>query len=460
MTTLIHIRRCLGNNISCFFFCIVFLQLMIGCKKYVEVNSLTDSLLAEQVFDNDRTANSAILGIYRQFRSGIIDPITLRNSLSSDDITLYSNASSNDYLNNTLKSNNPQLPWGQLYSIIYAANSAIEGMEKSKGMSDSSRNYYIGEAKFNRAFSFFYLINLFGDVPLVLSTDVRINSLVDRTSTNQVYEQIIDDLKDAQKRLPANYNFAGGERIRATKWAATALLARVYLYQKDWVNAESLASTVINSGAYSLLNTPTGVFNKNNSEAILQWANMATETNSVASNFIFTTTPSYICTSFLINAFENGDLRKATWLKSAVVSSQTIYYPFKFTTTVTGSNEYYTVMRLAEQYLIRSEARAMQGNLTGAISDVNLIRAKHGGLATPLVTPTSQATCIDLIMKERQVDLFTEGCHRWFDLKRTGRIDSVMLIEKPNFWKSSSALYPIPLSEIQRNSRLIQNPDY
>lgn len=439
---------------------VVFLTFTSSCEKFVKVNALVDNLLAEQVFDDDATANVAITGIYRSYRNSLPNVITISNSLASGDVIPYFNSLNNEYYTNSILSTNTSLPWGNFYHIVYATNNAIERLSKSQGISFRTRNQLIAEAKFLRAFSYFYLVNLFGNVPLVMTTDVKINSEIPRSPTSQVYEQILSDLFEAQNELPNDYIYANGERIRANRWVATALLARVYLYLGDWTNAENQSTAVINSGIYNLLEEGEAIFSKNNKEAILQWANNATEANTVASNFIYAINPSVVCTDFLLNSFEDEDQRKNLWIQKREYQGEEVYIPFKFTTTAPASNEYFTIMRLAEQYLIRAEARAMQGKLDEAIADVNLIRLRHGGLTEGLSIPISEEECIDIILRERRVDLFTEGMHRWFDLKRTGRLDVVMQEEKPTTWKSTAALYPIPLSDIQRNPNLTQNPGY
>jgi hypothetical protein len=425
----------------------------------VEIDSSTSKQLAEQVFSNDGNSNSAINGIYFNVKS-LASHITLYNSLASDDVKNFSSSTAFDeYRLNDLKSTST-LPWTALYSVIYACNSALEGLAASKGVSEKARQYYTGEAKFNRAFCYFYLVNLFGRVPLILSTDVSMSATASRDDTAKVYNQIINDLKDAQASTSPDYTYTGGDKSRANRWAATALLARTYLYLRDYVHAEEQANAIINSSLYSLLNGPTGVFVKNNSEAILQLANNSSEGNGVASNFIFVTSPNVICTDFLLNAFESGDLRRSSWIGAKVYSGKTYNYPFKFTTTAVNPNEWYTILRLSEMYLVRAEARAMQNDFKGAIDDVNLVRLRHGGLSIPLPIPISQSGSLDIILRERQVDFFTEGMHRFFDLKRTGRLDAVMLSEKQLTWKSRSAFYPLPLSDIQRNTNLEQNPLY
>jgi hypothetical protein len=436
------------------------LIILSGCKKLLEVNKIDDRLLMSQVYENPLTANAAIDGIYANARNAFPLSTTVYNSLSGDDVINYSVSQVLDDYRTNLLQPTTTLPWSNIYNTIYAANAALEGLYASKNLPATLKSLYSGEAKFNRAFCYFYLLNLFGDVPLVLSTDVTLNARASRVPSDQVWAQVVADLVEAQDVLSSDYSAGNGERIRANKYVATAFLARVYLYQKQWGKADAEASKIISSELYSVLNSPAGIFIKNNTEAILQWPNGPGLGNNFSSNFIFTTTPVVICSNYLLNAFEVNDLRRSVWIGARQYSGQTYYYPFKFTTTATNSNEWYTVMRLAEQYLIRAEARAMQNDLAGAISDVNYIRLKHGGLQQPLIVPATQAACLDIIMRERQVELFTEGMHRWFDLKRTGRINGIMQAIKPMTWRPTASLYPLPLTEIQRNPNLVQNPGY
>lgn len=428
-----------------------------GCKKMVQVTDSPDQILSSKVFDNAATANSAIAGIYRQFRDNLPSFITLYNSMSSDEVANYSaNMTYDEYRTNSVLPTQATLPWSQLYAIIYSCNSAIEGLGKSS-INSSARQYYLGEAKFNRALAYFYLVNLFGDVPLITTTDVSLTVSASRSKSSQVYDLIIADLKDAQTLLGSDYNFTGGERTRANKWVATAFLAKVYLYLQRWPEAEQLATGVINSGLYQLAPTPAGVFNKNNNEAILQWTNGPTDGNAFAGSFLVTSTPTLICTDNLMASFENGDLRKSSWIKSTVYSGQTIYYPYKYTTAASNPPEYFMVLRLAEVYLIRAEARIRQNDISNGMSDINLIRSRAGLAAA---SASSQSDALTAVLQERRVELFTEGCNRWLDLIRTGNIDSVMAAEKPSTWQATAKLYPVPLNDIQRDPALTQNPGY
>jgi hypothetical protein len=118
------------------------------------------------------------------------------------------------------------------------------------------------------------------------------------------------------------------------------------------------------------------------------------------------------------------------------------------------------MLRLAEQYLIRAEARAQQSDLTGALADLNAIRARAG---LPGSTAMSQTEILNAIQKERRVELFTEGSHRFFDLRRTKNLDAVMTKVSPlkgGSWEPFEQWWPIPLTDVQNNKSLLQTPGY
>jgi hypothetical protein len=119
--------------------------------------------------------------------------------------------------------------------------------------------------------------------------------------------------------------------------------------------------------------------------------------------------------------------------------------------------EYTMVLRTAEQYLIRAEARARQNNLDGARSDLDSIRLRAG--LSPLPDNLNQAQLLLAVEQERRVELFAEWGHRWLDLKRTGRALTVLSAEKPDI-DENDLLLPIPASSINANVFLEPNPGY
>jgi hypothetical protein len=165
----------------------------------------------------------------------------------------------------------------------------------------------------------------------------------------------------------------------------------------------------------------------------------------------------------MVAAFEPDDARLLNWVGSYDTGSEIVYYPFKYKQLdqSTPLEEFSMVLRLAEQYLIRAEARAQLDNLAGAISDIDVIR---GRAALPLIqdnNPTiSKEDLLTAIIHERQVELFTEGGLRWFDLKRTALADNVLSSIKAG-WNATDKLYPIPQNEFGNNPQLgNQNPGY
>lgn len=447
-----------------------------SCKKLVEIDPPSNKLVSSTVFSSDASATSAVLGLYSEmtivslgFSNGAISIYT---GLSSDELGFTgTTASTLELLNNsiTVTNSNMNTPlWYRPYQYIYQANACIEGLAKSSGVSTATKNQLTGECKFMRAFVYFYLYNLFGDVPLETSTDYNTNAQMARTPIAQIQAQIIADLTDAQTLLQPQYPTAGV--VRANKWSATALLARMYLYQKKYDLAEKAATDVIGSGAYTLLSDLNTVFLANSKESILQLMPTSTGYNTVEGNTFVPSTsatakPAYNLTASLLGSFEAGDKRFTNWVASKTVSAQAFAYPYKYKVkTNFGSTfaltEQYTLLRYAELYLIRAEARAGQSKITGvnsAETDLNAIRGRAGLGNT---TATTQAQMMLAIEQERRIELFAEWGHRWFDLKRTGRADAVIGALKGSVWQSTDQLYPIPASQIALNPTLSQNNGY
>jgi len=405
--------------------------------------------------------------------SGLLsDELTDSFSLNSHVLPFYINA---------LAAQDAPGPWTVVYNYIYQANAVIEGVQTISGITSPIRQQLEGEAKFIRAFWHFYLANCYGDVPIVTSTDYKTNSFIARSPKANVYKQIIADLQDAKNKLNSNYIDASdtavtNDRVRPNKWAAASLLARVYLYTGNYSDAESQATEVINNtNLYSLVPELYNVFLANSNEAIWQLAIPIPNTANTldAYNFVLLGAPinpdgaTNIATISpqLLSSFELNDNRKTAWIGTYTTSGTpmiTYYFPYKYKDISPNITEYVMVLRLAEQYLIRAEARAQQGkDPSEVVSDLNAIRVRAG--LTDYTGAVDKTSLLAAILHERQVELFTEWGHRWFDLIRTGNADAVMSVvtpQKGGTWKSSWQLYPIPQSERMADFNLTQNPDY
>ncbi len=456
---------------------------LCGCKKFMTIDPPNYQLVTQSVFSNNATATSAQLSIYSQWSLNPVSYKTLQiTGNSSDELFNYSTdlGLRGYYTNNILPlSEAASDVWTPAYNYIYQANAIITGLKNNSSLNVKIAQQLIGESEFLRAYWHFYLTNLFGDIPLVTSTDYTVNGTISRTPQVDVYKQIVTDLLDAQSKL--NVNFVDGsdtttttERTRPTSWAATALLARVYLYLKDYSNAYEQANKVIgNATLFSITDSLNQVFLKNSRESIWQLQAVSTSIDTYEGyGFILTTTPgsglsacSTISTQ-LLAAFEPNDARKSKWIGSIAVGAKTYFFPYKYKNRTVSTSEYSTLLRLAEQYLIRAEAQANgAGNgISGAINDINVIRKRAGLL--PYSGAIDQSSVMNAILHERQVELFTEGCHRWFDLKRTGMVNTVMgspgnvCSEKGGTWNPNATLYAIPQTERNNDPNLSQNIGY
>lgn len=447
----------------------IFLLATSSCKKFLHVDAPPNQTSTDRVFESDATATATVTGIYSEMMNNgaqfSASGITFYVGMCADELRYYSPSDRDQFINNSISeaahTTIEVFYWNAAYKYIYAANLTIEKLGVSNGVTEPVRKRLTGEAKFIRAFCYFYLVNLFGDVPLIISMDYRLNQYLGRSPVSSVYDQIKSDLQEASNDLPETYT--NNERTRSTRWAAKALLARVYLYTGSWNNAESLASEVLGSTLYSLASNPANSFLKNNSEAIWQLPPALPSLNTWEGNYILpataTTAPTYILTSSLISAAEANDLRFNSWFSSRTYQSQTIFYPTKY--KVRGDNapvsEYYMVLRLAEQYLIRAEARVRQNKLAEAIGDINVIRFRAN---LPSTTATTSEDILAAIEKERRIEFAAEWGHRWLDLKRTNRANAVIGALKPASWQPTDALWPIPIKQIQANPNLTQNLGY
>jgi len=455
-----------------------------GCKKYLDIPLPVNTITGASAFNTDVSASAVVTGNFMNlFNIGFLGSQTTNvgytTGLYSDELQNLDNTNSTnkafytDAVQNTFTG--PQ--WSDLYSKIFQVNAALDGIENSK-VTLINKNQWVGESLFNRAFLYFYLVNLYGDVPLALSIDYKVNNTLSRTAMAKVYQQIIADLLQAQSLLSDDYKDGSSaittSRARPNKGAATALLARVYLYTGDWANAAAQATAIINNPNYQLV-AASQTFLTASKEII--WGLAPTSAsgfvidykmynNGMPNPIIGTNVPkSYgviaALSASLVNAFEAGDARFTAWVRTVPVASTatTYYFPNKYKTNSSGT-ESYVMLRLAEQYLIRAEARSQQNNISGAQSDINVIRTRAG---LGMTTATTQAALLTAVANERRTEFFVEPGHRFFDLKRTGTVDAVMTIAAPlkgGTWASFKQIWPVPANDLLQDPNLTQAPGY
>ncbi|WP_276088240.1 RagB/SusD family nutrient uptake outer membrane protein [Pedobacter sp. JY14-1] len=465
-----------------------------GCRKLVDVEAPVTNITSEVVFNSDATAIAVMNKLYSDmsafgFPEATAVTANVWTALSGDELAVWDGASDATIVatyQNNLKFRSPEF-WTRTYNQIYICNSVIEGATDSDKLSPEVKNQLLGEAKFMRAYLYFYLVNIYGDSPLALTTDFKINSLLRRSPINEVYSQIVSDLVESESLLQNDYRDGSlrgvsQERVRPNRSAAAALLARVYLYTQDWEQAKAKASAVIGrTDLYDVQHVPLNeVFLANSREAIWQLQpvnDVITNTNDGRLFIIPATGPNDENPVFLSDSltlsFEGSDLRRKAWVDSVIVKIsdatptspeilKTYYFAHKYkeNSPLAPVTEYTMMLRLAEMYLVRAEASLKLGQLQEAKDDVNILR-RRAGLGD--ITSNDPQQLLNLILRERRHELFIEGAHRWFDLKRTNEVDAVMKNMTPlkgGTWSSNWRLYPIPSGESLKNRNISQNQGY
>lgn len=461
-----HLKNIVLKPVFCNLFLLISFLVLTSCEDYIDVGAPDTQIDMEYAFATDASATSAVLGIYDAAKLNMVRMYSGVVGTSSDEL---SSNSFGEFATNKISVNSFNIRgnmWSPSFAIIMQTNLALKGINESTTLTPSVKNQLLGEVKFMRAFVNFYLVNLFGDIPMPISTNVIENATLPRTPAAEVWSQILKDLKEAQELLGEEYP-STSFRTRINQSVANAFLARVYLYQKDWLNAEKESTKLINDGNYEIVDLDSKFLNSSQ-ETIWQFHNVegiSTLGKSYQANTGFA--PTFYLTPTLAASFDENDLRKSAWIKEITSNSKSYSTIYKYKEIAITGDEYDIVLRLAEQYLIRAEARAHQNNIDGsegALADLNVIREKAGleDLEGLNLTETLQT-----IENERKFELFGEWGHRWLDLKRTpslnnsglSRADDV-LSELKETWQPTAVFYPIPAAEIRLNTNLIQNPGY
>ncbi len=438
------------------------LYISILCLAVVSCNVVEvepqNSISAEQAFKTKEDIDKGILGAYASFQSlsyygrtyGIFADLAADNLSHPVDATAteYAEVDNNNMLPENGSNSNM---WAIMYDGINVANNVISKVPTISDMTQQEKDVALAELYFIRAMNHFNLMRYYGAIPIKLNPTIGVNDLdAPRAPVSEVYAQIITDLTLAAENLPNS-----GTKIRGSKFAAKALLARVYLYQGNYQKAASMASEVINNGGYTLLSNYADIFaDEENAESIFEISFSQLERNRIAEyNFPKSLNgrrevePS----QDLLDAYEEGDER----FEASVAFEGNLAYAIKYDDLNLGADNF-IVIRLADMYLIRAEALA-QGPAPDANqikADIDAVRIRAGLSGT---TSNSIEQLISAIEKERRVEFAFEG-HRWFDLVRTGRAVDVLL----NITSINQTLFPIPFDELQTNNDpgMFQNPGY
>lgn len=483
-------KNCMKQHIVYIILSVLFLT---ACTKSILDKTPESNFTPENFYKNSDDAKAAVSAVYDQMNTGDMynQVMWILQDQSTDDAEWGNGRSTANQAKNDLDkytftpaTTTFMSLWSTSYRAINRANAAIERIPAIT-MDEDLKARLIGEAKFLRAFYYFTLVRLFGDVPLVLKETTSLNNLqIARTPTEEVYKQIIDDFSAAEAVLPVTYNAA--DKGRATKGAAKSFLAKVYLTREEWQKASAKAKEVIDLGAgYDLWANFADAFlvaNENGKESVfeIQANGILGGEGSAMQGYMrppfdrvngvagFGDDPP---TKGLNDAYRPEDKRRDLTLKlysssGTPAAPSTIAFPCyvrKYTDpSATGNNDgnnNFPIIRFADVLLMYAEALNEQGpGNTEAYAAINRIRNRAG--LPNLTEGLSQADFRDSVLLERRLELAFEG-HRRYDLIRTKRLIAAMTAQNPSIQvKEHHYLLPIPQTEIDVNPLLKQNPGY
>jgi len=437
---------------------LIFLALVsASCTKMLDVQP-TASVSTDQAIKDKSGVDKAITGAYYSLHDvGNYG----RNTVIVEDLAadnLVWTGTTRDYQqfdDNQISSDNGIIDgiWASNYDCINRVNNVLVRIGDIS-MSDAERNLYTGDGLFLRALSHFNLLSFFGGIPVKTQPTLDLSTINQaRSSVGDVYQQIISDLLQAEQLLPASRPLGW-----ASSFSATALLARVYLSQFHYTGdvaiaakAKVKADLVINEGGFTLAPVYIDLFNGNTTESIFEVVFDAQNYNRLAQYFFpVSLTGRYEVSppSAFVLSFQTTDTVRFD--ASITFDEKNLPYGIKYKDYTSGTDRVY-VLRLAEMYMIRAEAQAYSnGNIEEIRGDINTLRLRSG------LDPTTATTYPELklaIENERRHEFAFES-QRWSDLVRTKRATTVLGIDV------KYTLFPIPLSELQTNTLMTQNPGY
>jgi hypothetical protein len=483
---------------------ILLVAIVTGCGEDFLERKPKGQLTYDTFFENSDHAIWATNAIYQKFRTwemcafpwiGITD-------ILSDDADKGSTPTDAPYMLEldefTFDGTNDAITgaWAGHYQLIFRANLAIDNIP-GIDMDEDLRSRLVGEAKFLRAYTYFRLVQWFGDIPLVtrtLNEDEYYNQT--RAPKEDIYNFIEQDLRDAITALPEKSDYPSADLGRATKGAARGILAKLYMVRMQFNDAITQCDSIILSGEYMLLARYGDNFlrvGEHGTESIFEISAVAEQAAIAGPG----ATPFNMVQGVrgkpnlgfgfnrpsddLVASYEPGDPRRqATILYeneplpdgSAIVEenpdilnaryNQKAWVPEHAGLNDNGPGNI-RIIRYADILLLAAEAYNEVGNPSKALEYLNMIRARARGsnnFILPAITTMDQSELREIIYHERRVELAMEQ-HRWFDLARWGRLAEEMQPLRPNFVATKHILLPIPQTEVDlTGGAMMQNNGY
>lgn len=467
------------------------------------------NLSPENFFKSEEDATAAVYGVYSQFMDNDIynQFWEVLQSQGTDDCEWSGGRTTTNLDKNALdkfefdsNTNLIYAVWTKHYIVINRANFAINNISNMNGnlIDENSRQQLIGEAKFLRALAYFNLVQAYGGVPLVLKETTSLEGLeVPRNTLDECYDQIIQDLQDAKAVLPSISQLPEAYLGRATKGSATALLAKVYLVRKDYENVVKETSEVMQMG-YKLWDNYADNFDvekENGQESIFEIQYKRNTPGVQGSNYNGYYRPPFVelngwvgygdnpVTKNHYDCYEEGDLRRNVNVRlytreeypNMAANYEFPCYVNKFidpspdAVRSQGGENNYPILRYSDVYLMRAEAlNALNSSDPKAYECLNIVRRRAFGLNMnepsdiDIKAGLSQDEFLDIILLERRKEFAFEGQRR-FDLLRTGKLKEAMMAQNPTIGaviEDKHNLLPIPITEMDANKLLDQNPGW
>lgn len=436
--------------------------LFSSCEKILDQEPQAE-VSDEGVISDKKTSLSALYGIYNNLQTGYVSTLNAFN-LAGDNIIAF--ATPTILVRDRSIDDDGGAPFSSYYVTINRANFIIKRVPGvlDAQFTEKEKNQIVGEAYFLRALAYFDLARFFGGVQIVTepSEGIDTHKGTKRSSLVQTYAQVLADLNKAEQLITDVT-----DRSRVNLFAVYALKARYYLYQENWASAEEYASkSIANTATFELVKPYssfyTGRLTKESIFELIYTADDPTtywrswlSTKDDGGNQTYTTSPSIL--NALLNPAQGGSRRNVVKAATSPVG----FYAVQLYGKKDGTNSLF-ILRLAEQYLIRAEARVKKpgADLSGAVSDLRAIQSRAE--VSPLFELGSGTTAEQVILaieNERRLELAFEG-HRFSDIIRTGRVVTVFGSVNPKLKEAYQWVFPIPQASIDKDPDLEQNPLY
>lgn len=466
--------------------CCIGLYLLTGCSKTLELTPETE-YTASNYWKEASQATAALSGAYNRLQAALGNEFISYGEARADNLVLWvSNGATPIALtSNTLNPNLTEARWGTFYTVIKQANLILANLPlmKAKGLYngfDSEYNSLVGQAYGLRALCYYYMVRIWGGVPLVISSidDGTADLRLPRSDSSVIYAQVKKDLDSAYQYLPSSHATSAKTRANLTKGAVDAMFTDYYMYRHDYDNALKHANNVINNSMYKLVGlydaganyyaNPTLIDNADytkmftqgfSTESIFEIDYNFAEGTTSGIAFVYGPSAQYKPAVDVRNIFDSRDLRPIVCFNSGRSTVMKYFEKVGFN-SATQNDKSIILYRLADILLLKAEVLSYKGSRAEAFTIVNQIRARAG--ADTILSATylnyTQAQADNYIFLERNRELCFEG-KRWFDLVRTGRAIPVMKpingLSDPN-----NILWPISLETIRVNSLIEQNVFY